>query len=148
METNVVTKRAAQRNLTIIWAGFTLFLSVIFFVQTIISDKYPGQNDEVWDWFMPLVFPTLTLMIGVLVAVAQSPDAGQPGVDKFYYRLTLGAFLVYFLTLLAVILSAPLDFINNQTPALDHLKKATKLLSALQAVVTLVLGIFFIKENR
>ena len=148
METNVITKRAAQRNLTIIWAGFTLFLSIIFFVQTIVSDKYSGQNDEVWDWFIPLAFPTLALMISVLVAVAQSPDAGQTGVDKFFYWLTLVIIVVYFLLLLSVVLSAPLDFIDNQTPALDHLKKATKLITGMQVVVTSVLGFFFFKENK
>ena len=113
-----------------------------------MSDKYPGQNDEVWDWFIPLVFPTLTLMIGALVAVAQSSDAEQAGVDRFYYRLTLGAIGAYFLVLLSVVLSAPIDFISTGTPAFDHLKKATKFISALQAVVTLVLGIFFFKSSN
>lgn len=148
MKGATITKKAAQRNLTVVWAGFTLFLTLIFFVQTVMSDKYPGQSDQVWDWFIPLVFPTLTLMIGVLVAVAQLPDAGQVGVDKFYYRLTLGAITVYFLILLGVVLSAPLAFMANATPAFDHLKKSTKLLSALQAIVTLVLGFFFFRENR
>lgn len=143
-----MTRRVAQRKLTLIWAGFTVFLLIIFFVQTVVGDKYPGQNDEVWDWLMPLVFPTFTLMVGALVAVAQSPTNRQPTVDKFYYRLTLGAFVVYFLTIFSVILSAPFDFMMNGTPALDHLKKATKLLSALQALVTLVLGIFFWREDK
>lgn len=123
-------------------------LTFIFFIQTIINDKYPGQSDDVWDWFLPQVFPTLALMIGVLVSVIQLPSDQLPSVDWFYYRFALYAIIVYFIALLLVVLSAPLDFITNGTSAFDHLKKSTKFLSALQSVVTLILGVFFFRGER
>lgn len=147
MNETTITRQVAQRNLTLTWTGFTILLTLVYFVQT-VGNKYPGQNDEVWDWFSPFAFPTLTLMIGTWVAVNKSTDPEQPKVDKLLYRLAMGAIIVYFLFIFGVIFSAPLAFMSNDTPAFEHLKKFTKPLSAVQAIVTAVLGYFFFRENK
>lgn len=146
METNCIAKADAQKNLAYVWMGATAVLLLIFFGQTLVGNKYPEQSDEAWDWLIPQVFPTLALMGGVLVAHARSAGRQDIVVKRAYYHLTLVIIIFYFTILCGVVLTAPFDFVNNETPALEHLRKSTKILSFLNGFVTLILSIFFVSE--
>lgn len=146
MENDRIARSDAQKNLALVWMGATAVLLILFFIQTLVGNKYPGQSDEAWDWLIPQVFPTLTLMIGILVARAQSASRRDVVVRRSYYRLTLGVVIFYFIVLFGVVFTAPLDFAFNETPALEHLKKATKIVNLLHGSATLILSIFFVSE--
>ncbi|KAA9345375.1 hypothetical protein [Larkinella humicola] len=146
MENDRIAKSDAQKNLAVTWVVATAVLILLFFIQTLVGNKYPGQSDEAWDWLIPQVFPTLTLMFGVMVARAQSAKRRDIVVRRSYYRLTLAVVIFYFIILFGVVFTAPLDFTFNETPALEHLKRSTKIVSVVQGCATITLSIFFVSE--
>ena len=101
---------------------------------------------EAWSWFLPNVFPTLSLMIGVAVSEFGSEIASEKHIDPFLYRLALWLSVAYFLVLMAELFLQPF-FCVDQLP-IDFLKKSNLWLGPMQSIVTGALGFFFAKTER
>lgn len=141
-----ISKTQAQRRLIVAWLVGTTVLALFFMIQTLATDKYGEHTKEALDWLLPNVFPTLTMMLGALVVTSRRTYQDGPTVDVFYYRLTFGLLVLYFLVMLFVVATMSADYLNTQTTPLQHLYKATPVVSAFHGMVTLVLGIFFANQ--
>ena len=94
-----------------------------------------AKIEEVWNWYLPLILPTMSLIIGVIAVHAAKPEPTAT-VTRSAYRLALILSLAY-LVLLAV---AP---IINGTNNVDMLGMSLLWLTPIQTLVGVALGAFF-----
>lgn len=138
--------RACRQRLTTIWLIGGGAVLTLLFMQT-LNDRYLEADQVVWDWFLPYIVPTVSLMVGVLVANATSeskadPDAKPKTADPFLYRVALGVSVFYLVCLGAVLLM----WDPNSRTIDVYLADAKFFVTALQAIVGLSLGAFFVKS--
>jgi len=136
-----LTRRRAQRTLAIIWAlGFLLFFIVLIY-ETLTMPLYRGKESEVGGWFSPLFVPTVSLIIGTLVAQAQEGGVQDSPADSFVFGFAVFVSLVYLGAVGATILAAAWD------SSIEPLKMSSWYLGIGQGVVTGLLGAFFVKKE-
>jgi hypothetical protein len=107
------------------------------FAQT-ITGKYGEQTQRAWAWFMPIVVPTLSVILSAIAYGATAPVADQT-VEARAYRLTWWMSAFYLLVVLATLLLQPL---SNPRP-LEFMGTANLWLGPLQGLVGIALGAFF-----
>ena len=114
-------------------------------VQT-VTGRYGSQLTDAWGWFLPTVMPTMSMMIGVVVANART--RARPGtVDRFMYRLALVLSALYLGTVALTILLAPLAEFYAGSGALELMKLSHLWLAPFQGLVAAALGVLFVKQN-
>ncbi|MGI4865534.1 MAG: hypothetical protein ACRYFZ_16555 [Janthinobacterium lividum] len=127
----------SQRRLALLWFVCAAPLTAALVIGTLtgkLLDPAP-----VWQWYAPLVAPTLLLMLGALRPTA----APQVSADSFYFRLCWALSLFYWLCLYLTV-GAGLWIQSTTTTLLpDILKKGTLFLAILQGLVGYALGAFF-----
>src|SRR3546814_11951537 len=90
----------------------TLFRSLL--VAQSLLGRYEPATHEVWGWFLPTVMPTLSLIVGVLVADRRAAGKGQDErqagkpVDDLFFRLGAGMSVMYLLLVGSSVLVQPL----------------------------------------
>jgi hypothetical protein len=129
-----------KARLATFWFVGSCTLFIVVLIQTIMG-HYGDKIEDVWGWFLPTVMPTLSLVVGVLVADALGKGEKTDLVDRFLFRLTYSISLAYLLIVALTILSQP---IAPLTP-LELLKTSHLWLGPLQGLVTASLGAFFIR---
>jgi hypothetical protein len=132
-----------KKSLAKVWflgAGI-VFILILF--QTLFG-KFSGQQEKAWGWFLPTVMPTLSLMIGVLVADAkQEPAKDERKIDPFLFKLSMRLSISYFVVVLLTILVQPF----TEMLILDLLEQSNLWLGPMQGLVAASLGAFFINRN-
>ncbi|MBC8082618.1 MAG: hypothetical protein H7Z21_05345 [Hymenobacter sp.] len=127
-----------QRQLAILWFGCAAPLTALLVVGT-LTDKLLDPA-PVWQWYTPLVAPTLLLMLGTLRAAAAAPTAA----GTFYFRLCRALSVFYWLCLyLTVGAGLWIQATDALQPLPSTLKKGTLFLAVLQGLVGYALGAFF-----
>jgi hypothetical protein len=132
-----------RRKLATLWfvgAGVLFFLVL---VQTLLG-RYGDRANEAWGWALPTIMPTLSLIIGVLVADAltKGPRASQ-NVNAFLFRLTFSLSAVY---LLVVVLTIAFQPFASLSP-LELMRQANLWLGPFQGLVSASLGVFYVKQR-
>jgi len=128
---------ACQKRLLTVWGVLGgLALAVVVF-QVMPGGVYEAHRAEVLDWFLPTVVPTLTLMIGAVVALGMAPDQSAT-VDGLTYRLALWLSVVY----LVVVIVALLMYAQSRSPVAD-LKGSAAVVAAIYSLVGITLGAMF-----
>jgi hypothetical protein len=85
-----------RNRLLQIWGGSFLFLFLLLFVQTLFG-KYGDKYSEIFGWLIPLTVPTLSLMVGVMVADKKGDaDPKNIDADMTIYRIAKWFSCVYF----------------------------------------------------
>lgn len=130
-----------QRRLLAVWGGTSLLAAVMVLVQTSPKGAYHSSANDVWEWFLPAVVPTVSLIVGTVVAGARGP-ANKATVEVFYYRLALWASLAY----LALVLGLLLTFAQSPKPVAE-LKATSHLVTGLYSLVGIALGTFFVAKK-
>lgn len=131
-----------QKKLSISWfVGSGIIFSIILF-QTFLG-HYADETKEAWNWFFPNVTPTLSLMIGVIIASSFGNKSDDKKTDRFVFRIAFVLSLIYLITLLLTILVQP--FIGK-TP-IELFQQSYQWLVPLQGLVTASLGAFFVKTK-
>lgn len=140
-----MTVDRAQRILGIIWlTGTVLFAALVFAIMA--GGALGERSGELSKWFVPYVFPTATLMIGVLVQKFRDKTGDAPLEDPFLFRLALVFQIVYFVALLVTIVT---PFAKGSTDVIGFLTStATVLLTPLQGLTTGILGAFFVEKKK
>ena len=132
-----------KKSLAVVWfSGFGIVF-ILIFLQALFG-KYSGQEEKAWGWFLPNVIPTLSLIIGVLVADARKGPAKEKRmVDSFLFKLSMILSIAYFGVLLLTILLQPLTGIR----LLVLMERSNLWLGPLQGLVAASLGAFFIRRE-
>jgi cytochrome bd-type quinol oxidase subunit 2 len=140
-----VSMREAKRRLARLWfvAAGVLFLIVLG--QT-VGNAYSGNADKAWAWLLPTVVPTLSLIIGVMVAEAHQAGRTEAEVDGFIVSLAMALSWMYLLVVLATILVQPL--VLSWTTRSEFLNLSHLWLAPLQGLVGAVLGALFVRQTK
>ena len=134
----------ARKRLSMVWFCFGGVLFAVLFIQTLANPYLYKDVSEPWSWFLPNIVPTLSLMIGVLVAEAMGKGSPAKSVDAFMYRLGLAASLIYLVCVAAVIFYGP---VSGQAP-FELMKKSSLALGPMQGLVSGVLVLFFARKSE
>jgi peptidoglycan/LPS O-acetylase OafA/YrhL len=133
---------ACQRRLLLLWVIMGAVALVLILIQTSPRGTYHDSASDIWEWFLPTVVPTLSLMLGTLVAEAKAPSAGAT-VDSFYFRMAAWLSAAY----LALVILFLVMYAQSATPVAD-LKSTGKLVTSLYGVVGITLGVFFASRKE
>src|SRR5687768_3240441 len=120
-----MTMTFGKRILGLIWFIGGLIPIVFLYVQDSYFEKYGEKGEEVWNWLLPMVVPTITLIIGVYVYdffqnKNNQQKTGEKGkeeeksknevkkikaerVDKFIFSLTIVLTIGYLLLVNSII---------------------------------------------
>lgn len=128
-----------RRALARVWFIGAGVLFAILLAQT-FGDRYGANANAAWEWFLPTVLPTLSLIIGVLTVDALKQHAKLQTVDRFFFRLSLGLSVAYLLTVGVTLLAQPF----TSFPALELMAQSNLWLGPFQGLVTASLGVFFV----
>ena len=132
-----------KKRLSTLW----LFASGILFIIILLQSFFGHFSDKVkeaWSWFLPTVIPTLSLLIGVLVADALGERPPDKSIDSFIFRLSFSLSLFYFSVVFLTIVVQP---IVTAAP-IEFLKQSNLWLAPIQGLVAASLGAFFVKSER
>ena len=130
-----------KRRLAVVWFVFSAIIVSLLVVQT-LGGHYGEYIENVWSWFIPLILPTLMLMIGTFTVDVSKDE--NVNVSKFYYKLSLYLSYFYLALLLLTILVQP--FLN--APPKDVLQMSNFWLGPVQGLVAAALGMFFLKRGE
>lgn len=137
-----VSLTKCKKSLATVWFAGAGIVFTLILLQTLFG-KYSGEEEKAWSWFLPTVMPTLSLMIGVLVADAkQEPAEEERKIDLFLFKLAMSLSIVYFGIVLVTVLVQPF----TPLPILELLERSNLWLAPLQGLVAASLGAFFIKR--
>jgi hypothetical protein len=131
-----------QRGLAGLWfvGGGILFLVLI--VQSLLG-RYADKTTDAWSWFLPTVMPTLSLIIGVLVAEALGRNPTVKSADRFLYRFTLALSAAYLIVVFLVFGLKPFTSVGP----IELMNESNLWLGPLQGLVAAALGAFFVKAE-
>lgn len=129
----------ARKRLALVWFISGGFLITLVVVQS-LGDKYGTKVGEAWEWLLPTIMPTMSLILGVLVA--HRPSERQ--VDRFLYRIALGLSVFYLALVTTTFMAAP--FVAN-TSTLELMSLSNRWLGPLQGLVAAGLSYFFAKPE-
>ncbi|MCX6246148.1 MAG: hypothetical protein NTW10_00305 [Bacteroidetes bacterium] len=137
-----ISTEIAKKRLATVWfvIGGILFL---FMLSLTLTGRFGTKLHDVWSWFLPIVFPSLTLMIGVFAVDALSSGVKPAKIDRYIFVLTFIMSIVYLLTILVVLIVSSI----NPEP-IDIMTASNFGLGPFQGVVSACIGIFFIQKDK
>jgi hypothetical protein len=146
-----LTLTMCKRRLATLWlagSGIAFFSFVVKTLTGFYNIEVPeGAPDphavqDAWSWFLPSVLPTLSLIVGVLVADAKAESKDDALIDSFIFKLAYRLSIAYLAFLIGTIW---LPF-NREMP-LDSLKTSSLWLAPIQGLASAALGAFFLKAQ-
>jgi hypothetical protein len=139
-----ISLKTCKKRLAILWFTVGLILFVVLSIQTALGTKFADKEGEAWGWFLPTMWPTLSLIIGVLLLDATFPTGTDKQIERFFFWLTFGL-SAFYLTLVALtILMQPFTGLT----LLELMKRSNLWLGPIQGLVAAALGAFFVKGER
>lgn len=136
------TVSSARKRLAALWFSMSGILFVIMFVQT-LAGYYGDKVNEAWSWLLPLVLPTLSLIIGVFVSDPLDEKTKGGSSSGYIFRLAIALSTIYLLAITIVAVIGQL----TPTPPLKLMTVSSYGLGPLGGLVTAAVGIFFVKKN-
>jgi hypothetical protein len=127
-----------KKYLATLWYAGSGAMFLVILIQSIIG-RYGENVNEVWEWFLPTILPTLSLIISILVMDTLGKGTKIKTVDKFMFRLALSISALYLAVLASTILMSPFASL----PPVALMKQSTLWLAPFQGLVTAALGAFF-----
>ena len=127
-----------QRRLALLWVVSSALLVLMMVVQS-VGNKYGGSTDQAWGWLLPAIVPTLSLIVGAFASAARRP-LDKATADAFSYRLSFWVSAFYLLLVAVVPLVQPL----TGRPPLELMQLSKLWLGAIQGIVGISLGIYFV----
>jgi hypothetical protein len=137
-----ISMTKCKKKLATLWFLGAAVPFLIIFFQTIMG-HYDNQSEVAWNWFLPTIFPTLSLIIGVLVIEASSKGMEEKTVNRFLFILSFSLSLFYLLTVTSTILLSP---IASADP-FKLMGESHFWLGPFQGLVSASLGAFFVKKE-
>jgi ABC-type phosphate transport system permease subunit len=135
-----------KKKLAILWFVVSGLLFFVVLFQSYFD--YYGENmSKVWEWLLPTMMPTLSLMLGVFVMDTVNRGMEIKKVDRFFFRLTLGISSIYLTVVALTILVIPFVIVKTQDMVVFY-QKSHLFLGPLQGLASASLGAFFVKKEQ
>jgi hypothetical protein len=129
--------RSYQQVLAGLWFIASAIGMVILTVQS-IDGKYAPRTKAAWEWFLPLVLPTVTVILGVVLYDTRQRKAEQR-VSSFAFWVSFSISLVYLVLLLLTLF---LQQFANMKP-IELMEMSRLWLIPMQGLVGISLGLVF-----
>ena len=135
-----MTLGKSKWTLAVIWlVGAGLILTLM--VGQSLFDVYGARTEEAWSWYLPTVMPSLSLILGVLVADFRAAKAAPESRRKAgpLLGLAIGVSVFYLMMVSLTLLVQPF----LATPPLELMQRSNLWLGPLQGLAAATLGAFF-----
>lgn len=130
----------ARSLLTRVWLIGSAAPTLLLVMQSILG-KYPETIRDVWSWYMPLVAPTIALMIGIQGGAA---FGGRDRlVKRSFYEIALWLSIAYLAIISVTIFLEPFSAMKGMA----LYGTSTYWLAPLQGLVVGALGYLFTSET-
>ena len=135
--------RRARFTITLLWWSWGLLIVAVMIAMSLNPGFYGDDLPAAWKWFVPAIFPALTV-VGATAYAAPAVDADAPlSPDRVMaFRLTIFVSVLYLLALTVAVLAQ----FYVTTPLIDHLRRASLWLAPLQALAAGSVGVFFVRK--
>ncbi len=121
-----------------LWLAGGAVLYGILLAQSLIG-YYGEEVADAWSWLLPTTLPTLSLIVGLLVADTKRKPKKTDQVNRFVFQLAMGLSAFYLTAVLLTLLVQPL--IEFAPP--EVMKRSNLWLAPLQGLVAAALGAFY-----
>jgi membrane protease YdiL (CAAX protease family) len=139
--------RRAEWRIALLWLGAAGLLFVVLVGQS-FSNVYGDKVTDAWGWFLPTMMPTLSLIVGVLVAEGLSKDKKPRRIDRRLVHLATGFSTLYLgLVAVSIVGTTALGFGDPSEHVVETLNLSNLWLAPLQGLVAAVLGVVFRKAE-
>ena len=131
-------------------AGFWIIGSLVIFSLVIyqsLASVYADRVQDVWEWLLPTLIPTLTMIVTVAASTAFMSSAPSAVVRKSFYRIALGLSVFYLVLILFTILSLP-AFNRIVSAQIDSLHTSNLWIGPIQGIVASALGVLFASKKK
>jgi hypothetical protein len=129
-----------------LWFGWSGILFCIVLAQSLFG-RFGSRVADAWSWFVPLLFPTLSLIAGALVADSKKSGRRDRQIGAFIRLLAVRLSVAFLVTMSLTILLGPVGEYYGRLTPIDFLRISQLWLIPLQGVATAVLGVFFLKSE-
>lgn len=139
-----LTRRSSKWWLTALWFAGAGVVFAVLVVQS-LRGVYEPRTADAWAWFLPTVMPTLSLIVGVLVADMRNTAAlasADAAIDPPLFWLGSGLSALYLLLVAVTILSQP--FLS--APPLELMQRSLQWIVPMQGLTVAALGAFFRRD--
>lgn len=136
------SREQARNWLAVLWFVASALFFLIILGQTFLG-KFGDKYQEAWAWALPVVLPTLSLMIGVFVAEARGTHVRNEPVRGFFFWLTFGLSMTYLLFVYLTVLCSPWAKVS----LLELMKMSQVWLAPIQGLVSGTIGAFFLTST-
>ncbi len=137
-----ISMSKCKKNLSTLWFLSAGILFFILIMQSILG-HYGEQYREAWEWLLPNIIPTLSLIISVLVMDALGKSVKTESIDSYMFKFTFSLSLIYLLTILITILLQPFSTISP----IELMKRSILWLGPFQGLVSASIVAFFVKAE-
>lgn len=136
------TFESAKKKLATLWFVSSGIIFLIMLTQT-ISGKFDNHLGDAWGWFIQSLMPTLSLVCTIFAFDTEDVPTSVRIVDPFHFRAAFSVSLFYLIVLLVVILAIGI----TKTPWVLWLKQSSHYLAVFQGILSVAVGMFFIKKK-
>ena len=133
----------SQMQLMLVWVIGAAILLIVAWLQ-IQFGHYGANGRDVITWLLPSLIPTVSLVTGVWANNVIRKSKSTRQVERKTYLIVLLVSLFYLVFIALVFAIQPMV----ARPPLDVIKDSGLILSPLQGVVSVFLGIFFTQEKK
>ena len=129
---------SGRRRLFALWTISCGLLFLLLITQSILNPD-ADQARAQWEWFLPSVMPTLSLIVGVFVSTERSSG----NLDIMIYRVAFWGSVLYLMMVSIVPTSRPFQL---QTPA-EIMRMSHLWQGPFQGITAAAVGVFFAKSR-
>lgn len=135
--------KQAEWRLALLWLAASGLLFLLLVGQS-FSNVYGDRIADAWGWFLPTVMPTLSLVVGVLVAEGLSKQKKPRHIDPRLVHLATGLSAVYLgLVATSIIGATAFGFGPPDQHVVETLNLSNLWLAPIQGLVAAALGVIF-----
>jgi hypothetical protein len=134
-----------RKWLTLVWFAGAGLVFVIVLGQT-LHDHYGDHVSKAWSWLLPVIMPTLSLMISVWTVGNLGNGAKVESADPFVFWLALVLSIAYLVAIALTILLQPF-LASSPLGYIQLMNRSSFFIGPLQGLVTGSLGAFFVKRK-
>lgn len=132
-----------QTKLMLAWVVGCAILLIVAWLQIILG-HYGENGQDVIEWLLPAIIPTLSLVTGVWANNSLKKVKSKKQVGKGIYRAVLAISIFYLIFIAMIFAIQPMV----ARPPIEVMKDSSLILAPLQGVMCAFIGIFFNQSSE